>query len=99
MNLGKLEDDMKNAHTKIPACAVLGFALACNVAHAEQYLVGSEVPLTGPLSRVGAGMKEGIAVATDVFNRRGGKHKIRISSIDDESSPAKAVAAVGDRQV
>ena len=41
-------------------------------------------------------MKEGIAVATDVFNRRGGKHKIRISSIDDESSPAKAVAAVGD---
>jgi branched-chain amino acid transport system substrate-binding protein len=63
-------------------------------AHAEEFLVGSEVPLTGTLARVGTGMMEGIAVAADVFNRKNGKHKVKIVTIDDESSPAKAVAAV-----
>ena len=57
-------------------------------------LVGVEVPLSGALARVGTGMHEGISVAADVFNRKNGKHKIKLITIDDESSPAKAVAAV-----
>ena len=85
---------MKKTYTKIAAIVVAGFALGINVAHAEEFLVGSEVPLTGTLARVGTGMKEGIDVATDIFNRRSGKHKIKIITVDDESSPAKAVAAV-----
>jgi branched-chain amino acid transport system substrate-binding protein len=63
-------------------------------AHAEEFLIGSELPLTGTLARVGTGMKEGIAVAAEVFNAKNGKHKVKIVTIDDESSPAKAVAAV-----
>ena len=87
---------MKNSRHKFAAITMVttGFLLGVNLAHAEEFLVGSEVPLTGTLARVGTGMKEGIDVATDIFNRRGGKHKIKIITVDDESSPAKAVAAV-----
>ena len=76
------------------------FALAgslvpgAGIAYAEEFAVGVEVPQSGALARVGTGMLEGITVATDVFNRKNGKHKIKLITIDDESSPAKAVAAV-----
>jgi branched-chain amino acid transport system substrate-binding protein len=53
-----------------------------------------EIPLTGSLARVGSGMQEGINVAADVFNKTNGKHKIKLVTIDDESAPAKAIAAV-----
>ena len=63
-------------------------------AMAEEFVVGVEVPLSGSLARVGTGMSEGINVAADVFNRKNGKHRIKLITVDDESSPAKAVAAV-----
>jgi branched-chain amino acid transport system substrate-binding protein len=63
-------------------------------ANAEEFIVGAELPLTGSLARVGAGMQEGVMVAAEVFNRTNGKHKIKIVTIDDESAPAKAIAAV-----
>jgi len=69
-------------------------AAATQSARADEFAVGVEVPLSGALARVGTGMHEGITVAADVFNRKNGKHKIRLMTIDDESSPAKAVAAV-----
>ncbi len=69
-------------------------ALAAGYACAEEFLVGVETPLSGSLARVGTGMSEGINVAADVFNRKNGKHRIRLVTIDDESSPAKAIAAV-----
>ncbi len=74
--------------------ATLFMSTATTAALAEEFLVGSELPLTGALARVGGGMKEGIAVAADVFNRKNGKHTIKLVTIDDETSPAKAVAAV-----
>ena len=74
--------------------SVLCMAILTSTAIAEEFMVGSEVPLTGGLARVGTGMMEGIAVAADLFNRKNGKHKIKIITIDDETSPAKAVAAV-----
>lgn len=77
--------------------AALMFSAAAplsNLVSAEEFLVGSELPLTGNLARVGTGMKEGIAVAADVFNRKNDKYKIKIVTIDNESLPAKAVAAV-----
>src|SRR5437763_11690458 len=73
----------------IAACAAMAIP-----AFGEEFLVGVEVPLTGSLARVGAGMHEGSSVAADVFNRKNGKHKVKLITIDDESSPAKAVAAV-----
>lgn len=76
------------------AMAIASCALVTNFARADEFMVGSEMPLTGAFARIGTGMKEGIEVAADVFNRRSGKHKIKIVMIDDESAPAKAVAAV-----
>jgi branched-chain amino acid transport system substrate-binding protein len=63
-------------------------------ATAEELLVGVQIPLTGPLARVGMGTQEGIRVAAEVFNKTNGKHTIKLVTVDDESAPAKAVAAV-----
>lgn len=61
----------------------------------EKIVIGSELPLTGKLARVGTGMHEGITVAVDMFNRRNeGKYQVELTTIDDETNPAKAVAAV-----
>lgn len=84
---------MKRRLISTALAVAFGFAAQFPV-HAEEFLIGSEVPLTGTLARVGTGMKEGIAVAAEVFNAKNGKHKVKIVTIDDESSPAKAVAAV-----
>jgi branched-chain amino acid transport system substrate-binding protein len=61
---------------------------------AEELLVGVQIPLTGPLARVGMGTQEGIRVAAEVFNKTNGKHTIKLVTVDDESAPAKAVAAI-----
>ena len=73
--------------------ALMATAMTCG-AQAEEFIVGAELPLTGTLARVGSGMQEGVMVAAEVFNKTNGKHKIRIITVDDESAPAKAVAAV-----
>lgn len=65
-----------------------------NTANAEDLQVGVEIPLTGSLARVGSGMLEGITVAAEVFNSKNPKNKIKLVTIDDESAPAKAIAAV-----
>ena len=69
-------------------------SLLAGHAFADEILVGAEIPLTGALARVGSGMNEGISVAVEVFNQTNGKHMIKVLTADDESSPAKAVAAV-----
>jgi branched-chain amino acid transport system substrate-binding protein len=69
-------------------------SVATSHAFAAEFLVGAELPLTGALARVGNGMHEGVNVAAEVFNKTNGKHKIRLVSMDDESTPAKAIAAV-----
>lgn len=84
----------RNSLPMLAAGLALVAGLAVRAAVAEEFVVGVEVPLSGSLARVGAGMSEGINVAADVFNRKNGKHKIKLITIDDESSPAKAVAAV-----
>ena len=61
---------------------------------ADEFVVGAEIPLTGSLARIGTSMSEGFAVAVEAFNASNGKHRIKLVTIDDESAPAKAVAAV-----
>lgn len=63
-------------------------------ANAQEFLIGSDVPLTGKLARVGNGMHEGIMVATEMFNKKHPEHSVKVITIDNESSPAKAVSAV-----
>ncbi|WP_034348370.1 ABC transporter substrate-binding protein [Noviherbaspirillum massiliense] len=74
--------------------AAISAAFIATAASAEEFTVGAHMPLTGNLARAGAGFNEGIQAAVDVFNRTNGKHKIKMAVIDDESAPAKAVAAV-----
>jgi branched-chain amino acid transport system substrate-binding protein len=83
---------MKQTNIRI-AVAALAFG-AMGAAHADEFAVGVQIPLTGALARVGMGTEEGIRVAADVFNKTNGKHTIKLITVDDESSPAKAVAAV-----
>lgn len=79
---------------KFLAASVLALTAAMAPAFADELVIGSELPLTGALARVGSGMNEGIQVAADVFNRTNGKHTVKVLTVDDESQPAKAVAAV-----
>jgi branched-chain amino acid transport system substrate-binding protein len=78
--------------------ALLGTAVAfagqAGSAHATEWRVGVELPLTGPLAQAGNEMYRGLQVAADMFDRRHPGDKITLVAIDDESNPAKAVAAV-----
>lgn len=75
--------------------ALAGFtALAATVAKAEEFTVGVQMPLQGSLARSGQGFNEGVQVAAKMFNDKNGKHKIKLITADDESTPAKGVAAV-----
>src|SRR3954466_3435498 len=83
---------MKQTRTRI-AAAILALG-ALSGAQADELAVGVQIPMTGALARVGQGTEEGIRVAAEVFNKTNGKHTIKLLTVDDESSPAKAVAAV-----
>ena len=85
---------MKTLFKRIGLAVLAVCGLGLSSAHADELLVGVELPMTGTLARVGAGMQEGIQVAIDVFNKTNGKHKIKAITVDNESAPAKAIAAV-----
>jgi branched-chain amino acid transport system substrate-binding protein len=85
---------MKQQRLSTTAVA-LALALAFASAEAREFRLGSQIPITGSLARVGFATNEGIAVAVEIFNREHkGKHSVKRTIIDDESSPAKAVAAI-----
>lgn len=74
--------------------AFLVALLGAGSAAAAEILVGSDIPLTGSLARVGTSTHEGIQTAVEVFNQTNGKHTIKLITMDNESSPAKAIAGV-----
>ncbi|QFQ89830.1 ABC transporter substrate-binding protein (plasmid) [Paracoccus kondratievae] len=74
--------------------SVLALTLGLGAANADELIIGSQIPLTGSAARAGMGMNEGIQVAAKVFNETNGKHTVKVITIDDESQPAKAVAAI-----
>jgi len=85
---------MKNTYKRAAMAALVAWSLGLSAAHADELTVGVQLPMTGTLARVGSGMQEGIMVAAEVFNKANGKHKIKLITVDDESAPAKAIAAV-----
>jgi len=80
--------------TMVAIFAMSVLVLSASMTYAKDFLVGVEAPLTGTLARVGSGTNEGIMVAAEIFNKNNPKHKIKLVTIDNESSPAKAIAAV-----
>lgn len=83
---------MNNTRTKIALALIAATTLS--TAYADELLVGVELPLTGSLARVGNGIQEGVKVAAELFNKTNGKHTVKLIIVDDESAPAKAIAAV-----
>ncbi|QVN23142.1 ABC transporter substrate-binding protein [Burkholderia pyrrocinia] len=77
----------------MPALLIAALAVA-RLACAGELPVGVELPLTGAMARAGNAQLEGIRIAASLFNQRGGKHTVKLSVIDDEAQPAKAVSAV-----
>lgn len=68
--------------------------LSLSIANAKEYLIGVHLPLSGPFTRSGVGYLEGMTTAVEIFNKVNQGNTVRLVTIDDESSPAKAVAAV-----
>lgn len=69
-------------------------AMGFSSAHAKEFVVGVDAPLTGALARVGTGTVEGMKVAAEIFNKNNPKHQMKLVVIDNENSPAKAVQGV-----
>lgn len=63
-------------------------------AAADEINVGSHMPLTGALARSGQSFREGMLAAVKIYNESQTKHQIKVTLIDDETQPAKAVGAV-----
>ncbi|SIT40543.1 Extracellular ligand-binding receptor [Paraburkholderia ribeironis] len=78
----------------IKTLAVVSALALASWAQAADLPVGVELPLTGSMARAGNAQLEGIKVAVDVFNQRDAKHAVKLTVIDDEAQPAKAVSAV-----
>lgn len=75
--------------------AVAAFCLQMGAAVAAEIPVGVELPLTGHFAKQGLGQLRGIKIAVQAFNEAsGGKDTIKLVTIDNESQPAKSVAAV-----
>jgi branched-chain amino acid transport system substrate-binding protein len=82
-------------HDVARAVGVMLFAAAAVVpARADEFIVGCEVPLTGAFSKAGTDVQRGVSVAAELFNARHKDHRVKLITVDDESSPAKAVSAV-----
>jgi branched-chain amino acid transport system substrate-binding protein len=77
----------------VATIAALGAAFAAVSAYADEFKVGAHMPMTGSLARSGNAFDEGIRAAAEIFNKNS-KHKVKVVTVDDESAPAKAVAAV-----
>lgn len=75
-------------------CLLFALTVVVSQAAAEEFVVGVEMPLTGSLARVGNAELEGIKTAAEVFAKQHPGHSIKLVVEDNESQPAKAVAAV-----
>jgi len=85
---------MQYSIKKSALAVCVSLTLGSMAANAEEFLVGSELPLTGVNARAGNAVREGILVAVEIFNKKSEKNKIKMLFLDDESQPAKAVSAV-----
>lgn len=72
--------------------AALGFSFIA--AAQADILVGLESPITGAYAHAGQDEQHGVEAAVALYNKNTKGEKIKLITIDDESEPAKAIAAV-----
>lgn len=86
---------MKKIATTTLLSAALSLTLPAGSVQAANFLVGEHSPLSGKMARVGTGAHRGIVAGLHAMNEKyKGTHTFELKTIDDESSPAKAVSAV-----
>jgi len=81
---------MRSTFTAVAVCT-LGL-LAASPVSAQDYVIATATPLTGPVAEDGQCDRNGALVAADYINSQGGirGHKIRVISEDDRSDPKEA---------
>lgn len=86
---------MKKIITTTLLSAALSLTLPMGTTQAANFLIGEHSPLSGKMARVGTGSHRGITAGLHAMNEKyQGTHTFELKTIDDESSPAKAVSAV-----
>lgn len=77
------------------ALGAIALCLQGGTVSAEEFTIGVDLPLTGHFAKQGIGQQRGIHIAVEAFKEAsGGKDSIKLITIDNESQPAKSVAAV-----
>lgn len=85
---------MKKLTTTLLSAAIY-LAMPTVTADAANFVIGEHTPLSGKMARVGSGSHRGIVAGLYAMNEKyKGTHTFELKTIDDESSPAKAVGAV-----
>jgi branched-chain amino acid transport system substrate-binding protein len=79
---------------RVAAFSAVAAGLLGSAAQAQEVTIGAHMPLTGSLARSGQAFTEGMNVALKMCNAANPKRPLKVSVIDDESTPAKAVSAV-----
>lgn len=80
--------------------AAAGFALmgtaGCALAagSASPLVIGLHAPMTGSVAKVGVATSHGVQVAVDEYNAKHADRQVKLVTVDDASSPQKAVGAV-----
>src|SRR5690625_499519 len=78
----------------LPLLAMVACASAAS-AQVQTIKIGTHEPLSGEMARAGNAQQDGVEFAIKQANEKyAGKYKFKLLTIDDESSPAKAVSAV-----
>jgi len=79
------------------AVALVALAAAAGAAPsagAAELILGAHSSLSGRYAKGGTAFYRGGEIAVELFNKAGGKHTVKWIGVDDQSDPAKAVAAV-----
>lgn len=84
-----------------PRLVIVAFVALLHVcaiapARAAELVLGEHEALSGQFAHGGQGMHEGLVLAVKEYNRRQKVHVARLVTIDDQSDPAKAAAAVSE---
>lgn len=85
---------MKRMMTFAAALAVLSLAASCNLGP-KTVKIGVAGPMTGPNAKQGNDFRNGVQLAVEEWNARGGVlgRKVEVVPVDDRSDPKEAVMA------
>jgi len=90
----------KAAYFRAVGAAAIAASFLCASAHAQDLVIGTSVPLAGPLAQAGAVIRDGYQIAVDEINAKGGvtingaAHKIKLIVLDNQGDPNQVAGQV-----